>query len=383
MEENSIIVRYSEIFLKSERVFRIYESKLIKNILDHLKRENVKVEVKRAERGRIFIFTNEVKSCLNVLKNIFGIHSFSPAIYLKTREKEELAKFIRENYERLIPKNKTFAIRVNRGFDTEYTSKELESYLGSFVERKVDLEKPDVQINFDIRKIGTFVYTQIYQGPKGLPISSSGRVISLLSGGIDSPVASYFAMKRGCEVVYLHFSSFPITSKKSIEKVEKIVKVLNKYQIRSKLYVAKIGEYQLKMKNLIDPKYLIVMYRRLMFRVAEKIAKSENAEALVTGESLAQVSSQTLHNLKVIESVVKIPVLRPLIGFDKEEIIEISKRIGTYDISIMPCEDTCSLFAPKHSSAFVNEKKVKEFEKLIDINKIVKKIVKETEVKLI
>ncbi|MCX8190782.1 MAG: tRNA 4-thiouridine(8) synthase ThiI [Candidatus Aenigmarchaeota archaeon] len=383
MEENSIIVRYSEIFLKSERVFRIYESKLIKNILDHLKRENVKAEVKRAERGRIFIFTNEVKSCLNVLKNIFGIHSFSPAIYLKTREKEELAKFIRENYERLIPKNKTFAIRVNRSFDTEYTSKELESYLGSFVERKVDLEKPDVQINFDIRKIGTFVYTQIYQGPKGLPISSSGRVISLLSGGIDSPVASYFAMKRGCEVVYLHFSGFPITSKKSIEKVEKIVKVLNKYQIRSKLYVAKIGEYQLKMKNLIDPKYLIIMYRRLMFRVAEKIAKSENAEALVTGESLAQVSSQTLHNLKVIENVVKIPVLRPLIGFDKEEIIEISKRIGTYDISIMPCEDTCSLFAPKHSSAFVNEEKVKEFEKLIDINKIVKKIVKETEVKLI
>ncbi|MCS7093794.1 MAG: tRNA uracil 4-sulfurtransferase ThiI [Candidatus Aenigmarchaeota archaeon] len=383
MEENSIIVRYSEIFLKSERVFRIYESKLIKNIFDHLKRENVKVEVKRAERGRIFIFTNEVKSCLNVLKNIFGIHSFSPAIYLKTREKEELAKFIRENYERLIPKNKTFAIRVNRSFDTEYTSKELESYLGSFVERKVDLEKPDIQINFDIRKIGTFVYTQIYQGPKGLPISSSGRVISLLSGGIDSPVASYFAMKRGCEVVYLHFSGFPITSKKSIEKVEKIVKVLNKYQIRSKLYVAKIGEYQLKMKNLIDPKYLIIMYRRLMFRVAEKIAKSENAEALVTGESLAQVSSQTLHNLKVIESVVKIPVLRPLIGFDKEEIIEISKRIGTYDISIMPCEDTCSLFAPKHSSAFVNEEKVKEFEKLIDINKIVKKIVKETEVKLI
>lgn len=383
MEENSIIVRYSEIFLKSERVFRIYESKLIKNIFDHLKRENVKVEVKRTERGRIFIFTNEVKSCLNVLKNIFGIHSFSPAIYLKTREKEELAKFIRENYERLIPKNKTFAIRVNRSFDTEYTSKELESYLGSFVERKVDLEKPDIQINFDIRKIGTFVYTQIYQGPKGLPISSSGRVISLLSGGIDSPVASYFAMKRGCEVVYLHFSGFPITSKKSIEKVEKIVKVLNKYQIRSKLYVAKIGEYQLKMKNLIDPKYLIIMYRRLMFRVAEKIAKSENAEALVTGESLAQVSSQTLHNLKVIENVVKIPVLRPLIGFDKEEIIEISKRIGTYDISIMPCEDTCSLFAPKHSSAFVNEEKVKEFEKLIDINKIVKKIVKETEVKLI
>jgi len=382
VKENSIVVRYGEIFLKSERVFRIYERKLIQNILDHLKTKNLKAEIKK-ERGRIFLFLDEIENATEVLKNIFGITSFSPAIYLKTTSKDELVDFIKKNYEEIIPKDKTFAIRVNKAVETNYSSKELESYLGSFVERKVDLENPDMTINFDIRKIGTFVYTKVFEGVKGLPISSSGKVISLISGGIDSPVASFFAMKRGCKVIYLHFSSFPVASTKSIEKVREIVKILKKYQIKSKLYISKIGEYQMKIRNVVEPKYLVVLYRRLMLRVAEKVAELENAKALVTGESLAQVSSQTLHNMKIIESVTKIPILRPLIGFDKEEIVKMARSIGTYETSILPCEDTCALFAPKHSSAAANENKIKVFEKKAKIGELVKKIVKELEVETI
>ncbi|MEM5875090.1 MAG: tRNA uracil 4-sulfurtransferase ThiI [Candidatus Aenigmatarchaeota archaeon] len=380
MMTNSIIIRYSEIFIKSENVFRIYERKLLGNIAKHLNKSKIEAKIK-TERGRIFLFTEKIEECLKILNNIFGIQSFSPAIYLSTTNKEDLAKFISKYYETLIPEGKTFAIRVNKGIDADYKSKELEAYLGSFVKRKVNLENPDIEINFDIRKIGTFVYTTNIKGLGGLPISASGKVISLISGGIDSAVSSYFAMKRGCEVVYLHFSSFPIASKKSIEKVEKLIEVLNKFQVKSKLYIANIGEYQLKIKSVANPKYLVVLYRRLMFRVAEKIAEMENAKALVTGESVGQVSSQTLHNLKLIEEVVKIPILRPLIGFNKDEIIEIAKKIGTYKISIIPCEDTCSMFVGRHSSAAANENKVKEYEKTLGINKMVKKILKEIEIK--
>jgi thiamine biosynthesis protein ThiI len=156
---------------------------------------------------------------------------------------------------------------------------------------------------------------------------------------------------------------------------------LKEYQGRTKLYIAYIGEEQLKMKNKVEPRFLVVLYRRLFYRVAEKVAKKENAKAIVTGESLGQVSSQTLQNLMVEEEAIKIPVLRPLIGMDKEEIVEIAKKLKTYEISIRPCEDTCSLFVPKHSSAYADLKKIKEMEKRVNMKKIVSNVLKKLEVK--
>ncbi|MGC9059459.1 MAG: tRNA uracil 4-sulfurtransferase ThiI, partial [Candidatus Aenigmatarchaeota archaeon] len=346
---NSIIVRYGEIFLKSENVFRIYENKLLKNIERKLKEKNVSYKIAR-ERGRIFLFfENEenLRKSLEALKFVFGIVSYSPAYFLETVDENEIKDFLEKIYPNLIPEGKTFAIRVKRSIETEKNSKELENFFGKFINRKVNLENPDVEIGIEIRKIGSFLFTQKIEGLKGLPISTSGKVISLISGGIDSPVASFFAMKRGCEVIFLHFSSFPIASKASVYKVEEILRILKEYQGRTKLYIAYIGEEQLKMKNKVEPRFLVVLYRRLFYRVAEKVAKKENAKAIVTGESLGQVSSQTLQNLMVEEEAIKLPVLRPLIGMDKEEIVEIAKKLKTYEISIRPCEDTCSLFVPK------------------------------------
>ena len=209
------------------------------------------------------------------------------------------------------------------------------------------------------------------------------KVISLISGGIDSPVSSYLMLRKGVEVVYLHFHSFPIVSKSSIYKVTQLVKILSNYQSPSTLYLAPIGEIQARLRTKVDPRYLVVMYRRIMLRIAEKIAEEEKADALVTGESLGQVSSQTLQNLLVIEEAASIPVLRPLIGFDKEEIVEIAKRIGTYEISIRPQEDCCTLFVPKRQVSAAKLDKVKKFEEDLPIMEFVEEAVKKVEKKII
>ncbi|MCD6236226.1 MAG: 7-cyano-7-deazaguanine synthase [Thaumarchaeota archaeon] len=209
------------------------------------------------------------------------------------------------------------------------------------------------------------------------------KVISLISGGIDSPVSSYLMLRKGVEVVYLHFHSFPIVSKSSIYKVTQLVKILSNYQSPSTLYLAPIGEIQARLRTKVDPRYLVVMYRRIMLRIAEKIAEEEKADALVTGESLGQVSSQTLQNLLVIEEAASIPVLRPLIGFDKEEIVEIAKRIGTYEISIRPQEDCCTLFVPRRQVSAAKLDKVKKLEEDLPIMEFVEEAVKKVEKKII
>ena len=209
------------------------------------------------------------------------------------------------------------------------------------------------------------------------------KVISLISGGIDSPVSSYLMLRKGVEVVYLHFHSFPIVSKSSIYKVTQLVKILSNYQSPSTLYLAPIGEIQARLRTKVDPRYLVVMYRRIMLRIAERIAEEEKADALVTGESLGQVSSQTLQNLLVIEEAASIPVLRPLIGFDKEEIVEIAKRIGTYEISIRPQEDCCTLFVPKRQISAAKLDKVKKLEEDLPIMEFVEEAVKKVEKKII
>jgi len=190
-------------------------------------------------------------------------------------------------------------------------------------------------------------------------------------------------LRKGVEVVYLHFHSFPIVSKSSIYKVTQLVKILSNYQSPSTLYLAPIGEIQARLRTKVDPRYLVVMYRRIMLRIAEKIAEEEKADALVTGESLGQVSSQTLQNLLVIEEAASIPVLRPLIGFDKEEIVEIAKRIGTYEISIRPQEDCCTLFVPKRQVSAAKLDKVKKLEEDLPIMEFVEEAVKKVEKKII
>ena len=201
----------------------------------------------------------------------------------------------------------------------------------------------------------------------------------MISGGIDSPVSSYLMLRKGVELVYVHFHSFPIVSRTSIYKVMQLVKLLSKYQSPSILYLVPLGEIQTYLRTRVDPRYLIILYRRFMLRIAEKIAEREKASAIVTGESLGQVSSQTLQNLKVIEEAIRIPILRPLIGLDKEEIVDIAKRIGTYEISIKPQEDCCTLFVPKRQITAARLEDIKRIEKDLPIEELVESALKKVE----
>lgn len=205
------------------------------------------------------------------------------------------------------------------------------------------------------------------------------KAVALISGGIDSPVSAYLMLARGVEIVYAHFHSFPIVSKSSIYKAIKLVETLARYQSPSILYLIPLGDVQTYLRTRVDPRYLIILYRRFMLRIAEKLAEREKAEALITGESLGQVSSQTLQNLRVIEEAVRMPVLRPLIGLDKEEIKNIAKSIGTYEISIKPQEDCCTLFAPRRQITAAKLEDVKRIEEELPIGKLVDQALKKIE----
>ncbi|MEM5793984.1 MAG: tRNA uracil 4-sulfurtransferase ThiI [Candidatus Aenigmatarchaeota archaeon] len=377
--EEEILVRYGEIFLKSEIVRRIYEKKLIENIKASLRKAGIEFEIYRT-RGRIFIKTEKIKKTCDALKKVFGVVSFSPCFHLKTSKKEEIIEFLRKNYSKLIKPGKTFALEVKRIGKHDYSSQELAREAGKIIKRKVNLSKPQVKIFIEVRDQDTYVYTKKIKGLGGMPVSSSGKVLSLISGGIDSPVSSWLAMKRGCKVVFVHFHSFPLVSKASIEKTRELVKLLSEYQGKSRVYFIPFSEVQMKIKTLAQAKYRIVLYRRAMVKIAEEIAKKENAKALVTGESLAQVSSQTLDNILAIEEATSLPILRPLVGMDKNEIIELAKKIKTYEISIKPQEDCCTLFVPKHPTTKAKLEIIKKVEEKLKLEKEIRNVLKKTEV---
>ncbi len=382
IKHNEILIRYGEIFLKSEAVRRIYEKKLVENIKNSLKKAGIEFEVYR-KRGRIFVKTEEILKTSKILKKVFGIVSFSPCVHLKTSKKEEIIEFFRKNYIYFVKPKKTFALEVKRVGKHEYSSKQLAEEIGKVVRRKVNLSKPDVKIFVEVRDNDTYIYTKKIKGLAGMPVSTSGKVLSLISGGIDSPVSSWLGMKRGCKVVFIHFHSFPLVSRASIDKAKELVKLLSEYQGKSKLYLIPFSKIQMRIKTLAPPKYRIILYRRAMVRISEIVAKKENAKALVTGESLAQVSSQTLDNLGVINEAATLPILRPLIGMDKNEIVEIAKKIKSYEISIKPQEDCCTLFTPKHPATKARLEIIKNIEKRLKLEKLIEETIKEAKVEVI
>ncbi|MCW1296473.1 MAG: tRNA 4-thiouridine(8) synthase ThiI [Candidatus Parvarchaeota archaeon] len=379
MEYNEILVRYGEIFLKSEPVMQLFERRLIENIKSRIIKTGIDFSIYQ-KRGRIFIKTKKIAKVCKILKKVFGIVSFSPCLHLETSEKREILEFFKQNYNKIVGKDEKFAVEVKRVGKHNYSSQELAREIGSVIKRKVDLANPDKRIFVEVRENDTYIYFKKIKGLGGLPVGVSGKVISLISGGIDSPIASLLAMKRGCNVIFVHFHSFPLVSKKSIEKTKKLLQVLREYQDKIKLYLIPFANIQLTIKAMIPTKYRIIFYRRFMLRICEEIARKEGAKALITGESLAQVSSQTLDNIAVIEEVTQIPILRPLIGMDKLEIIKIAKKIGTYEISVQPQEDCCTLFTPKHPTAQARIEIVKELERRIKIKKLMKDAIDKAEI---
>ena len=376
---NGVLIAYGELFLKSEPVKRRFEKKLLENIRYWLRKNRIEFKVQR-KRGRIFIETKQFKKACEILRKIFGIVWVAPCYHLKTSNLKEIQEFCRKNYKNWIKKNESFAIRARRVGKHDYTSQDLAEVVGKVIDRKVNLSSPDKEIFVEVRDDDCYIYLETLKGYGGLPLGTSGKVVSLISGGIDSPVSSWLMMKKGCEVILLHFHSFPLVSKASIEKVKELAEVLSEYQRIIKLYLVPFHKIQLEIKTKIPAKYRILLYRRFMFRIAERVAEKEKAKALVTGESLAQVSSQTLPNLAVIEEVTKLPVLRPLIGMDKVEIVDLAKEIGTYEISIKPQEDCCSLFVPKHPATKARVEVVKELEKKLRVKKLVNDALKNVEI---
>jgi len=376
-----VVCHYHEIGLKGKNR-NFFEKKLVENIKKALKPENFEW-VKRFP-GRIVIKLREEKKSKAIkdkLSCVFGISYFAFAKATKPQLKE-----IKKTALELISaqKGKSFKIETKRSDKNfPYSSQKVNEIVGEFIlknlkGKSVKLENPKITCFIEILPKISFLYSKKIKGPGGLPVTTSGKIISLISGGIDSPVASYCLIKRGAKLVFVHFHSYPYTSRSSIEKVEKIVETLNKFQFSSKLYLVPFGEIQKEILLKIPAQLRIILYRRMMFKIAEMIAKKEKAQALVTGESLGQVASQTLENIRVIDEAVKLPVFRPLIGKDKEEIIQIAKKIGTYEISILPHEDCCARFIPKHPETKARLEEIKKEEKKLELKKLIAQAIKNT-----
>ena len=271
---------------------------------------------------------------------------------------------------------RSFRISARRAFKTyPLTSVELNRRLGAFVlERvatRVDLRQPELEIHVEVMPAETFVYVDPEPGPGGLPVGASGTVAALLSGGIDSPVAAWRMMKRGCRVVFVHFHSVPYLPPTSQAKARALVERLTQWQYDSTLLLVPFGEIQREVVLTVPPPARVVIYRRLMVRIAEALARKHGAVALTTGESLGQVASQTLSNIARIDEAATMPILRPLIGMDKLEITEQARRLGTFEISIEPDADCCTLFVPKHPATRMSEHEVSAVEARLEIPRLV------------
>ncbi|MDO8871004.1 MAG: tRNA uracil 4-sulfurtransferase ThiI [Methanobacteriaceae archaeon] len=338
MEYDVIIARYGELGIKSPRVRRRFENKLVSNI-----KSSFECEIKVIQ-GRVFIKPANYDEALDKLAKVFGIVSFSPAITTITdfdKIAEDMEIYVDKlESDGLISSKTPFAIRSRRVGEHDFSSQELGAFAGSVVVGKigapVDLTNPQMEIFVETRQDETFIYHQKIAGPGGLPVGTQGKLIVLLSGGIDSPVAAYMMMKRGCQITALHFDNEPFTDPKALDKVQKIVEKLREYStgVKLTLKVVKYGQYLQKCSDEAE-KLTCVLCKSGMYQTAEMVANKENALGIVDGSSVGQVASQTLPNLLATRNSVSMPVLSPLIGMDKVEIENMAKKIGTYEISII------------------------------------------------
>jgi len=378
-----ILCHYHEIGLKGKNR-RFFEEKLVENIKRSLPPGSFEL-IKRIS-GRIIIHLTDKgqgkKNQINKsLGQVFGLAYFAWAVSCQ----QEIEAIKKKAFEILKnQKFKTFKITTQRSKkDFPLTSQQVNEEVGEYIlnklKKRVDLGKPDITCFIEIVEKYAFLYLKKIRGLGGLPVSCGGKAVVLLSGGIDSPVAAFKMMKRGVKVIFAHFHAYPYTNKASIEKVQKIVKILNKYQFGSKLYLVPFADIQKEILTKTPEKLRVILYRRMMLRIGQEMAKKEKAKALVTGENLGQVASQTLENLGIIEEAVGLPVLRPLLTKDKEEIINLAKSIGTFEISILPDQDCCVRFLPKHPATKADLEQIKKAEKRININRLIKSAIKSAE----
>jgi thiamine biosynthesis protein ThiI len=373
----SIVVHYQEIALKG-RNRPWFIARLVRNI----KTATSDLDVKRVvtKMGRIEIMLGSADAWDAVadrLRYVFGIANFSRAA-LVPLDVDGIAKAILEDLGDL--QVSTFRVSAKRA-DKRFplSSPQIEREVGGRIKEAkgwtVNLDDPEFTISVEALTGEAFYHFGKEAGPGGMPTGVSGRVVALLSGGIDSPVACYRIMKRGCRVIPVHFHSYPILSRASQEKVRELAAVLTRYQQFTRVYMVAFGEIQQQVMLAVAPPLRVVIYRRLMLRIAQAIAHSAHAGALVTGEVIGQVASQTLENMATIGSVSTLPVFRPLIGMDKDEITAEAQRLGTFSISIIEDQDCCQLFTPKHPATKARREDIESAERALPIDDFVRQAV--------
>lgn len=352
--EQSILVRYDEIHLKGKnRPF--FEKKLLSNMKRALQRFDAKIT---RTQGRYFVEgyqSNDEKEMITILQHVPGIHSISP-IHICDKDWDTVCDMaVDMMQEALNARQGNVSFKVNaRRSDKQYplTSTQIAPELGEVIldrvpNTSVDVHHPDVSLGIEIREKAV-CYVEIFKGAGGMPVGCNGLATLLLSGGIDSPVAGYMMMKRGLSVDCVHFHSFPYTSERAKEKVIDLTRIMAQYAGAIRLFIVPITDFQLALYEKCPQNEMTILLRRGMMQVAERIALAHESQALITGEALGQVASQTLAGLRCTDQAVELPVFRPCIGFDKLDIIKVSKEIGTYETSIQPYEDCCTIFTPKH-----------------------------------
>ncbi|KZX17698.1 tRNA uracil 4-sulfurtransferase ThiI [Methanobrevibacter filiformis] len=377
MEYDLIIGRYGEVGLKSPRVRGRFERKLVSNI-----KAKLKCEI-RVSQARFYISPENFEEGLEKLDKIFGIVSYSPAISLKT-DLEEIDKYLTEyvgelEKEGLITSETPFAIRCRRVGTHEMSSQEFAAYAGGVVIEKigapVNLSNPEITIYLEVREDETYIYHKKIPGPGGLPLGSQGRLVALISSGIDSPVAAYLMMKRGCAVTAIHFNNDPFSGPQVTENFNRLIDQLNEYSsgypIRRK--IVKYGEYLQKAKDEAPEKLTCVLCKSGMYKIASEVAKKEKALGIIDGSSVGQVASQTLPNILATRENAEFPILSPLIGLDKVEIEKIAKKIGTFPISELN-DGGCSA-VPKYPETNADLGRVHESIEAMDQDAEVKKVI--------
>lgn len=379
--ERTILIRIGEIFLKGNNR-NYFVSTLKHNIVESL--EGVQCRLV-SSNNRLFIVgysESDEQEIISRLTRVFGIYSVSPAIKMPT----DLEK-IAETCSEVFPRTGKFRVTVNRA-DKKIPLKSMDIArdIGAVMLRKakggltVDLFNFDFEVNLDIRENGySYIFYKKILCSGGLPVGCSGNGMLLLSGGIDSPVAAYLMAKRGVKIYAVHYHSFPFTSEMAKEKVIKLAKIVSRYCGPIELAVVPFTEIQYAIKENCPIEYMITIMRRIMMRIAERLAIEKKCGAIITGESLGQVASQTMESINVTNSVVSLPVFRPLIGSDKTEIIDIAKKIDTFETSILPYEDCCTVFLPKNPVIKPSIKAAEEMETALDIEKLVTDAINNTE----
>jgi len=373
MDYKYIVIRYGEIGTKGKNK-KDFIKCLFNNIKNSLKEYEELKFINRYDRLYIELNGKNPKELYSSLDMISGIASYSP-VYFADRTMESLEEMIKEIIKEIDFKTfKVDARRADKTFEIQSTdiNRKIAGVILRNKEVSVDVHNPDAKFNIEVRGEGIYVYHEKYKGIGGYPLGIGGKALVLLSGGIDSPVACFEMMKRGVTIECIHFASFPYTSKAAEEKVYDLARKLNKLQSNIKLHMIPFTKLQESIYEYVDESYAITIMRRMMYRISELVARRNNCLALVSGESVGQVASQTLNSMQVINNVTSFPMIRPLACFDKLEIIDIARKIDTYDISIRPFEDCCTIFTPKNPvtkpdlQTAINYENKFNYEELID-----------------